>query len=87
MNTDNKFHKSEWETIKNALQWQMMSSTSESLDAKIAMILVEIEGILSFWDKPRGKCKYCGQTFTDLDMKVEQSRPKDVCSSCFTSNA
>ncbi len=32
-------------------------------------------------------CKNCGNKFSELDEKVKHSRPKDICTSCFTSNA
>ena len=33
------------------------------------------------------RCKICKMEFSDLDMKLEGSRPKDICCACFTSNA
>lgn len=34
-----------------------------------------------------GKCKICKTGFNDLDIETIGSRPEDICSSCFTSNA
>ena len=33
------------------------------------------------------KCKVCGDEFNELDMNLQDSRPKDICVACFTSNA
>lgn len=71
----------DWMLIKDVLQKEMMQSNDESYDAKIAMILVEIEGHIG------GKCRICSRPFNDLDMRVAASRPHDVCVACFTSNA
>ena len=71
----------DWKLIKDVLQKEMMQSNDESYDAKIAMILVEIEGHLA------AKCRICRRPFNELDMKVAASRPHDVCVACFTSNA
>jgi hypothetical protein len=32
-------------------------------------------------------CGVCGMPFDEIDIKCKDSRPKDVCIACFTSNA
>lgn len=32
-------------------------------------------------------CKVCKKPFNETDMKLAQSRPKEICIACFTSNA
>jgi hypothetical protein len=77
---------SDWEVIKDALQYKMMSSNSESLDSQIAIMLGEIEGILEA-ARPTGNCIVCKKPFNDLDMKTRKGRLVHICVACFTSNA
>lgn len=51
----------------------------------IDLITIGVEYL--FKNGKRESCKVCKNEFSDLDMQMESSRPKDVCVTCFTSNA
>lgn len=51
----------------------------------IELITIGVEYL--FKDEKRGICKVCKNKFSDLDIQMEGSRPKDICVTCFTCNA
>lgn len=36
---------------------------------------------------PSGTCKVCKRPFNSLDSRTQKSRPIEICTACFTSNA
>ena len=77
---------SDYKFLKKVLQERLINSNSESEDAQTAIILGDIEGKIAELTL-KGNCNYCKKPFDEIDAKTIGSRPDNMCTTCFTSNA